>query len=158
MPTVDLFASYSRGTRTCAETTDRSDFHQSAVGVQVTIPIFSGGSVYYRQVEAEHVTEQYRNRLREVEEQLGTDHREALSALESVGKRIRALQQSLQAARLAYDSSMKAHQVGYSTTYETLNLRRDISGIRQKLFDSYLDALKLQLKLKACWVRSTNSR
>ena len=53
--------------------------------MQVTIPIFSGGSVYYRQVEAEHVTEQYRNRLREVEEQLGTDHREALSALESVG-------------------------------------------------------------------------
>ncbi len=44
---------------------------------------------------------------------------------------------------------MKAHQVGYSTTYETLNLRRDISGIRQKLFDSYLDALKLQLKLKS---------
>ncbi|MBN3778538.1 TolC family protein [Burkholderia sp. Ac-20345] len=150
LPTVDLFASYSRGLNpNLRGLTDRSDFHQSAVGVQVTIPIFSGGSVYYRQVEAEHVTEQYRNRLREVEEQLGTDHREALSALESVGKRIRALQQSLQAARLAYDSSMKAHQVGYSTTYETLNLRRDISGIRQKLFDSYLDALKLQLKLKS---------
>lgn len=117
--------------------------------MQVTIPIFSGGSVYYRQLEAGHVTEQYRNRLREVEEQLGTDHREALSALESVGKHIRALQ----AARLAYDSSMKAHQVGYSTTYETLNLPRDISGIRQKLFDSYPDALKLQRKLKS--VRGT---
>lgn len=117
--------------------------------MQVTIPIFSGGSVYYRPVEAEHTTAQCRNRLREVEEQLSTDHREALSALESIGTRIRALQQSLQAARLAYGSSMKAHQIGYSTTCETLNLRRDISGIRQKLFDSYLDALKLQLKLKS---------
>ncbi|MGZ2747941.1 TolC family protein [Burkholderia stagnalis] len=150
LPTVDLFASYSRGLNpNLRGLSDRSDFHQSAVGVQVTIPIFSGGSVYYRQVEAEHTATQYRNRLREVEEQLSTDHREALSALESIGTRIRALQQSLQAARLAYDASMKAHQIGYSTTYETLNLRRDISGIRQKLFDSYLDALKLQLKLKS---------
>ena len=116
--------------------------------MQVTIPIFSGGSVYYRQVEAEHVTEQYRNRLREVEEQPGTDHREALSALESVGKRIRALQQSLQAARLAYDSSMKAHQVGYSTTYETLNLRRDISASGRSC-STAISTLKLQLKLKS---------
>lgn len=150
LPTVDLFASYSRGLNpNLRGLTDSSDFHQSAVGVQVTIPIFSGGSVYYRQVEAEHVATQYRNRLREVEQTLGTDHRETLSALESIGTRIRALQQSLQAARLAYESSLKAHQVGYSTTYETLNLRTDISTIRQKLFDSYLDALKLQLKLKS---------
>ncbi|WP_323117953.1 TolC family protein [Burkholderia alba] len=149
LPTVDLFASYSRGLNpNLRGLTDASDFHQSAVGVQVTIPIFSGGSVHYRQVEAEHVSTQYQNRLREVEQQLSTDHRETLSALESIGTRIRALQQSLQAARLAYDSSIKAHQVGYSTTYETLNLRTDISTIRQKLFESYLDALKLQLKLK----------
>ena len=95
------------------------------------------------------MTEPYRKRLREVAEQFSTDHREALSALESVGMRMRALQQSLQAARLAYDASMKAHRVGYGTTYETLNLRRDISGIRQKLFDRHLDVLKLQWMLKS---------
>ncbi|WP_161654622.1 TolC family protein [Burkholderia thailandensis] len=149
LPTVDLFATYSRGLNpNLRGLTDKNDFHQSAVGLQVTIPIFSGGSVHYRKIEADHVATQYQNRLREVEQQLSTDHREMLAALQSIGTRIRALQQSLQAARLAYDSSMKAHQVGYSTTYETLNLRTDISNIRQKLFESYLDALKLQLKLK----------
>lgn len=52
LPTVDLFASYSRGLNpNLRGLTDHSDIHQSAVGVQVTIPIFSGGSVYYRQVE-----------------------------------------------------------------------------------------------------------
>lgn len=99
------------------------------------------------------MTEPYRNRLREVAEQFSTDHREALSALESVGMRMHALRQSLQAARLADDASMKARLVRYSTTYETLSLRRDISGIRHKLFDRYLDVLKLQLTLKS--VRGT---
>ncbi|WP_083237495.1 MULTISPECIES: TolC family protein [Burkholderia] len=150
LPTVDLFASYSRGLNpNLRGVTDQSNFHQSAMGVQVTIPIFSGGSVYYRHVEAQYVAAQYQNRLREVEQQLSTDHREALASLQSIGARILALQQSLQAAQLAYDSSMKAHSVGYSTTYETLNLRKDISNIREKLFESYLDALKLQLKLKS---------
>lgn len=63
--------------------------------------------------------------------------------------RMRALQQSLQAARLAYDASMKARQVSDRKTYETLNLRRDISGIRQKLFDRHLDGPKLQWTLKS---------
>ncbi|WP_096716711.1 TolC family protein [Paraburkholderia acidicola] len=149
LPTVNLFGSYSRGPNpNLRGLTDSSNFHQSAFGVQVSIPIFSGGSVHYREVEALHVTEQYQDHLLEVSQQLSADHRETLSALESIGQRIRALQQSLQAARLAYDSSLKAHQVGYSTTYETLNLRTDISNTRQKLFESYLDALKLQLKLK----------
>lgn len=95
------------------------------------------------------MTEQYRNRLREVEEQFSTDHREALSALESVGMRMRALQQSLQAALLAYDAPMKTRQVSDRKTYETPNLRRDISGIRQKLFDRHLDGPKLQWTLKS---------
>lgn len=35
------------------------------------------------------------------------------------------------------------------TKHQTPNPRRDVMSIRQKLFDSYLDALKLQLKLKS---------
>lgn len=150
LPVVNLFASYSRGLNpNLRGLSDASDFHQSAIGVQVTIPIFSGGSVYYKQAEAQHVRTQYQNRLREVEQNLSRDYHGTLSALELVGTRILALQQALQAARLAYDSSLKAHRAGYSTTYETLNLRADISSTRQKLFDTYLDTLKLQLKLKA---------
>ncbi|KVG88435.1 hypothetical protein WJ36_27985 [Burkholderia ubonensis] len=35
------------------------------------------------------------------------------------------------------------------TKHQAPNPRRDVMSIRQKLFDSYLDALKLQLKLKS---------
>lgn len=145
LPTVDLVANYSQnntGGVMANDTTNKS------IGVQLNMPLFSGGAVNSRWREAEanreRATQELENARRNVEQQT----RQAYLGVVSGIAQVQALKQALTSSQSVLDASKLGQEVGVRTNLDVLNAQQQLFSTRRDLYQAQYNYLMSELRLK----------
>jgi outer membrane protein len=122
-PTVDLVAAY-------AESNTDSDFSgdldAGSIGLELNVPIYTGGLISSRTREAEsrlvQANEEFEQARREVEQQTRDAYRNVIAAIAAVD----ALEQAVVSNQSALDATEAGFEVGTRTIVDVLDAQRDL--------------------------------
>ena len=146
-PTVDLIAQRSR-TQSASENTINQGYLTNTVGLQVNIPIFTGGynSSMVRQAEAilERTRQQYEARRREIELEV---RKEFQNVAQGVLK-VKAQEQAERSADQAVFSNQKGFQAGTRTLVDILNAEQQRMNVRRDLANARHQYILARIKLQ----------
>jgi outer membrane protein len=159
LPSVDLVA--SRGdqdfdgdqvgrnaagvSRAPADQTQTTD----SIGIQVTVPIYSGGATSSRVRQRVYLHRAARERLERANRETERAARDAYLGVLSEISRVRALRQALESSRTALQATEAGFEVGTRTTVDVLDARRRLfeaqTNYSRSRYDYILNVLQLQL-------------
>ena len=152
-PSVDLVA--SRGNSATGNSIaygilrPGSDVDTTTVGVQLTMPIFAGGSVSSKQREAVALKEKALAELEHARRTATLGARQAYLGISSGLAQIRAYEAALTSSQSSVDSNKLGYQVGVRINIDVLNAQSQLYETRQKLAKARIETLLSQLKLKS---------
>ena len=140
----DSFRSDSGGDFNPADTENINE----GVGVQVTVPIFSGGqtSSRVRQAVAQHRAT--KEKLERVGRETTRNARDSYLGVISGIATVKALQQSVKSSATALQATEAGYEVGTRTTVDVLDARRRLYSSQRNLAISKYDYLKNIIQLK----------
>ena len=122
-PTVDLFARYGDNN---TKSTFNSDLETGAIGLELNLPIYTGGLVSSRTREAEsrliEANELYEQQRRLVGQQTRDAFRTVVASISAVS----ALQQTVVSNQSALDATQAGFEVGTRTIVDVLDAQRDL--------------------------------
>ncbi len=148
MPTVDLVASRSHqhgATLTSATAgTTRSD----SIGVQWSIPLFSGFGTSSRVREAIALEDKARNDLESVRRNAAQGARQAFLGVTSGLAQVRALEAAERSSQSALEANVLGYQVGVRINIDVLNAQQQLYTTRQNLARARYDTIVNGLRLK----------
>ncbi len=147
LPRVDLVASVARSENDSITNLNQNSVLKS-VGVQVNVPLYSGGGVTASVKQA--VAEQAR-----AEEDLRNE-RESVEALvqrnyllvANGAARVRAYRQAAESSQVAYTGAVRAQEAGMGTTADVLDAQTRLYTARRDLAFARYDYLLARLRLK----------
>ncbi len=158
-PTIDLVATKSKDDSpgelrsdlapdpdvfTTADNLTRVD----AIGIQVTVPLFSGGSTSSRVREAVYLHRAAREQLQRVTRETERQTRDAYLGVLSEKSRVEALQQAVKSSRTALEATQAGFDVGTRTIVDVLDsqfaLYRSITLFYQARYDYLMNVLRLK--------------
>jgi outer membrane protein len=122
---------------------------QDTIGLQVTVPIFSGGATHSRVREQVYLHRASRERL---EGSLRTAERETRDAYLGViaeKARVAALKQSVKSNQTALEATEAGFEVGTRTTVDVLDARRRLFEAQRDYARSRYDYLINLVRLKS---------
>lgn len=144
LPTLDAVAQWSR-THSDSVTSINSRYDQKSVGLQLSIPLYSGGHVSSSVRQAVAAQDRAQELLEAARLDLGTRVYREFRAMTEGLVRIRALQQAEHSAGQAVISNQKSFQAGSRTVLDVLNSEqqktmalRDLAQARYMYLLSYL--------------------
>lgn len=145
-PTLDLVAGYQSTNTNNYVKTDEISY--GSVGVQLTLPIFSGGYASAKVAESQAILKQsrkdYENALSDATQKLG----EAFLGIRGSIARIDALLTAVRSASASLHSNKMGLNAGIRTTVDVLNAQRELRDVSAKLLQARYDYLMNTLKLK----------
>jgi outer membrane protein len=128
--TVDLVAQASRehlsGAGRYGHGSNTAQQHM--VGVQVTVPLYTGGQRSARQQELLHLQTKAEAELDRARQQVAQQTRAAWLRLQSGAARTEAQNAALRASQARLDATQLGRQVGDRTTLDLLNAQNDAAG------------------------------
>jgi outer membrane protein, protease secretion system len=148
LPTVDLVAQRAYS---ASETISiiGSQYNTNQIGVQIAIPIFSGGSVISADRQAVAGVERARQQYEAARRQLGLNlRREYNNVVQGVSK-VAALEQSLKSAGQALISTEMGVKAGTRNTLDVLNARAQLFVAQRDLGKARYDYVVGRFRLKA---------
>jgi outer membrane protein len=166
LPSIDLVASrYKATSNGLYTTTDGEPFgsatldqYQNKLGIQFTIPLFSGGMAASQVREAVYQHRAAKDRVERVTRQTEHDARDAYLGVISEMSRVKALERALESNSVALNATELSYAAGTRAAVDLLESRRlwlqaktDFSRSR---YDYMMDVLKLQ---RAAGILSLNS-
>ncbi len=122
---------------------------QQMIGLQLTLPLSTGGMRDARQDEAVRLEEKARAEVDRARQQVRQQTRAAWLGLQSGKARIEALSDALVATRARLDATQLGQQVGDRTTLDLLNAQNDASSAELALVQARTDLLLNRLRLSA---------
>jgi outer membrane protein len=150
-PTVDLVAQVGRDLLS-----GHGDYGSAAnaasnrlIGVQVSIPLFTGGYRDAREQEAYRLVDQAASEVEQAREQTAQQVRAAWLGLSVGGERLQALSEGLAASQARRDSTALGQQVGHRTTQDLLNAENDQAAAALALAEARVALLQQRLRLAA---------
>jgi len=149
-PTLDLTAQRLRSSAT-GNTSNNvgSDTNQTAVGLQLAIPIFAGGSVNSKVREA---IANYEKSKADLENQRRTAAQSARSSYLAVTNglaQVRAYEAALVSSQSSLDSNKLGYEVGVRINIDVLNAQQQLYQTKQSLSKARYDTIVNGFKLKA---------
>jgi len=158
-PTLEIQGSYngvdSTGERTNAlgvndPTTSKTDSDRSGydISLQLSVPIYSGGSVSSRTKQAVYQHRAARERFERTARQTERETRDAYLGVVSEIARVKALKQARASAQTALEATEAGFDVGTRTTVDVLTQRRqvfiaDVNYARSR-YDYIINVLRLK--------------
>ncbi len=158
-PSLEIQGSYngmdSKGNRTntlgtSAPTTSTTDSDRSGydISLQLSVPIYSGGSVSSKTKKAIHEHRAARERFERTARQTERETRDAYLGVVSEIARVKALKQAQASAQTALKATEAGFDVGTRTTVDVLDQRRklyiaDVNYARSR-YDYIINVLKLK--------------
>jgi len=125
---------------------DTRDFDY--IGVEFSVPIFTGGGTSSRVREAVYLHRAAREQLQRVTRETERQARDAYLGVISERSRVKALQQAVQSSRTALEATQAGFEVGTRTIVDVLNsqfsLYLAITNYYQSRYDYVLNALRLK--------------
>jgi outer membrane protein len=122
---------------------------QQMIGLQLTVPLFTGGMRSARQEEAVRLEEKARAEVERARQQVRQQTRSAWLALETGQARLDALSDALTATSARLDATLLGQQVGDRTTLDLLNAQNDASSAELALVQARTELLLNRLRLAA---------
>jgi outer membrane protein len=161
LPSIDIVASRQDqdfdgtqiGRNAAGETAPRSPADQTqkndSIGVQVTVPIYSGGATSSRVRQRVYLHRAARERLERTNRETERAARDAYLGVLSEMSRVRASKQALESSRTALQATEAGFEVGTRTTVDVLQSRRQLFDAQttysRSRYDYILNVLNLQL-------------
>lgn len=150
-PQLNLVASYQdvrqNGTLPVLVAPDRS--RQTIVGLQLTVPLFAGGSYSSKYREALDEVSQARYQLQAAIEGANVQVKQQFLDVDVGTDQIAALQQAVVAARSSLDATTLGLKVGKRTTLDVLNAQQQYFSAQQNLDAARYQYLLARLSLAA---------
>lgn len=149
LPTLDLVARHGNNETGGAVTGGGSDTNTTEVGLQLSVPIYSGGAVrsqtreskqlYYRALEERNL--QHLVTMRET--------RGAFLGVRNSINQISALKAAARSLEIALDGRTKGYRSGVNTLLDVLDAERELTSIKRDYARARYDYLLNFLRLKA---------
>lgn len=122
---------------------------QLSLGVQLTVPLYSGGMRDARYQEALAVEDKVRNQTEFTKQQAAREARSAWMAVTVGQGQVKALEQAEHSAEVKLDSTRLGRDVGDRTTLDVLNSEQELYNTRLALYRSRYQVLLALLNLSA---------
>lgn len=137
LPTVHLTGSW-RKTEGETLSTRNQESSTRSVGVQVNLPVFSGGRTQAQVNQAQHHRDQSQHEMEAVREQIAVEVTRQFQGVVSGAQHITALEKAVESSRLAVQASERGYQGGTRSI-------RDILDAQDRLYNAELDLTKARL-------------
>lgn len=147
-PTLDLVLGYTNSESDSVSTIDQQNRYASA-GVELNMPLFSGGAVRARVRQAVASREQAGEELNATREEILSVTTREFRGVQSGQARIRALEKAVASSERAQDSARKGFLAGSSTNLDILNAEEQVYIARRDLLEAKLRYLQARLQLAA---------
>lgn len=161
LPSLDLVASRGDnditgdqvGRNAAGIATPRSPADQTqttdSIGIQITVPIFSGGGTSSAVRQRVYLHRAARERLERANRETERATRDAYLGVLSEISRVKALRQALESSRTALQATEAGFEVGTRTTVDVLDARRRLfeaqTNYSRSRYDYIINVLNLQL-------------
>lgn len=148
-PTIDLVAQVGQD-RLSGSGDFGSALNSSSammIGVQISVPLYTGGYRSARQEEALHLADKARADADRTRQQIALQTRAAWLGLTVGAGRIAALAEALKANRARLDATRLGVQVGDRTTLDLLNAQNDTASAELALLQARIGSLMDRLRL-----------
>ncbi len=119
------------------------------IGVQITVPLYSGGYRNARQEEALHLADKARTDAERTRQQIVQQTRAAWLGLTVGASRVAALAEAFRANRSRLEATRLGLQVGDRTTLDLLNAESDTANAELALMQARVALLMDRLRLAA---------
>jgi outer membrane protein len=153
LPTLDLVATRGKtgvtGSIAAGTTGSGSDTSTHTIGLQLVLPIFSGGSTVSKDREAVALQEKARADLDHAHRQAALTARQSYLGVSAGLAQVKALEAGVTSSQLAVESNKLGYEVGVRINIDVLNAQSQLFDTRQKLAKARLDTLLAQLRLKS---------
>ena len=148
LPTLDLVASAAR-TDVSGRSAGSGDARNNAIGVQWTVPIFSGFGVTSRVRETIALEDKARNDLETTRRNAALQARQAFLGVNSGLAQVKALQAAEVSSQSALESNKLGYQVGVRINIDVLNAQRQLYSTRTDLARARYNTILNGLRLKS---------
>jgi outer membrane protein len=149
-PTLDLVASAGRSRNNGSTTTSLSSTNTSgSIGVQLSVPIYSGGLIQSRVREALANEERARFDLESARRSAAQGARQAYVGVDFGLSQVRALESAEVSAKSQLDSTRLGYQVGVRINLDVLNANTQLFTTQRDLKKARYDFLVSGLRLKS---------
>lgn len=146
LPTVDLVASYGQANR---QTLGGGRVDSGAIGVQLNVPLYTGGALSSRDRETAALKMSAEADLDRARRDAVLSAREAFTGVTSGMAQVKALE----AAEISSNSALEATRVGFEVglriNIDVLNALTQLANTQRELAVSRYETLQAQLRLKA---------
>ena len=147
-PTLDLVASQSKS-RVGGQSASSGSSDSKAIGVQWSVPIFSGFAVTSRVRETIALEDKARNDLESTRRNAAQIARQAFLGVNSGLAQVRALEAAEVSSTSALESNKLGYQVGVRINIDVLNAQRQLYATRRDLSRARYDTIMNGLRLKS---------
>ncbi|PCI44302.1 MAG: hypothetical protein COB51_10370 [Moraxellaceae bacterium] len=151
LPTLDLVAAIGENNTNGGVFGGGSDTEFYNVGLQLNLPIFSGGSVHNTAKKKRYLLEEQKRRLTQAERNVELELFESYHNVELVKTQLAALNQAVESTRSSLESTKLGFEVGERTGLDVLNVQNGyFSALRDRANAQYqyiLVVLTLNLTL-----------
>lgn len=148
LPTVDLVATYGK-----ADSENLSSLSQRSntfiIGVQVNIPIFTGGYTTANVARARLDRTRLQHELEAARERAEADVTRQYTNVQGGADRIRALETAVKSGQLALDSAQRGFTLGAWSNVDVLNAQDNLYQAKYELAKARLEYLQARLNLAA---------
>jgi outer membrane protein len=149
-PTVDAVASYSdTGVGQGTQGGVGNDTRTAVVGLQLSVPLFLGGSVSSQVRQAQANLSKTRQELEATQRQVTTAVKQAFLGVTSSVSQIAALETALLSSQSSLKSSMLGREVGIRTQVDVLDAQQQLFSARFNLAQARYGYVLNWIKLKA---------
>lgn len=148
LPTLDLVASKSDSSNE-TNTSVGNTYRTSSIGLQLYIPIYSGGSVTSATRQAVANQEKIRQQMETARRQLGVEIAKQYHAYYHGALKVKAYDEARNAARQSLISTSKGLQAGTRNTVDILNAEKQLADAEVELARSRIEFSLASLRLMA---------
>ena len=120
----------------------------AAIGLQLSIPIYTGGGIDARVREAAVLRDKAESDLENVRRQVEQSARQAFLGVRSGLAQVTALQAAEKSSQLALESNLLGYQVGVRINIDVLNAQQQVFNTQRDLARARYDVLLNGLRLK----------
>ena len=154
-PNIDVVASTQENTNanlaaiTAISSGVRSTISQNAIGLQLSLPIFAGGSVLSRTREAVALREKARQDLEASRRAAEFNARQSYLNVTNGLAQVKALEQALVSSETALQSNRVGYEVGVRINIDVLNAQQQVFQTKRDLARARYDTILNGLRLKS---------
>ena len=147
LPTLDIYGTLKE-TDKGGGSSGAFESNNDYIGIELNIPIFSGGNTYYSSKQASYLEEKTRYDLIKKKREVIRDTRQAFLNLKSSISKVAASQKALESNELSVEYNKAGYEVGTRSTTDVLLALQDSFKAKKNYSKAKYEYLISKLKLK----------